>query len=196
MPKIRVLYQDEYFVVVDKPAGFQVHTPEHLSREGLVLQKNNVMLILRDQLQKWIYPVHRLDRATSGVLIFAFSPEIAKAFQEKFKKQEVHKKYIALVRGWTPDEQVIASPLTVRLDGGDEVAAKTQFQKISQIEFPVAIGPYLTARYSLLSVSLSTGRLHQIRRHLKRIHHPIVGDTFYGDGKHNQWWRTQTKQKI
>jgi tRNA pseudouridine65 synthase len=195
-PKLRILYQDEHLVVVDKPAGFQVHTPEHLAREGKVLARNNVMLILRDQLGKWIFPVHRLDRATSGVLLFAFSSEVASALQQKFKNREIQKRYFALVRGWTNAEQIIDSPLTTRLDGGAEVEARTEFKKLAQFELLQAIGPYPTARYSLLAISLPTGRLHQIRRHLKLIFHPVVGDTVHGDGKHNQWWRAQAKQKF
>lgn len=184
MQHLRILYQDDDIVVVDKPAGFYVHPPEEHPDASHV-----VMKILRDQIGKWIYPVHRLDRATTGVLVFALSPEMAAAMQAQFQAHTLDKTYLALVRGWTEDSAVIDSSLTRRLDGGAEVSARTDFQTLFRFEREHAMGKHTSVRYSLLEVKLHTGRLHQIRRHLKRVSHPLVGDTVHGDGKHNQLWR-------
>jgi tRNA pseudouridine65 synthase len=184
MKQLRVIYQDTDLVVVDKPAGFQVHAPEGRPEAG-----NIVLKILRNQLGQWVFPVHRLDRATSGVLVFALSPEVAGLVQKQFKAGEMGKTYLALVRGWLPDAGVIDSPLTRRLDGGTEVPACTDYETLFRFERDHPLGKHASVRYSLLKVTLHTGRLHQIRRHFKRISHPLIGDTVHGDGKHNQLWR-------
>jgi tRNA pseudouridine65 synthase len=184
MQKLRILYRDTDLVVVDKPAGFQVHAPDDRPNA-----KNVVMKMLRDQIQQWVYPVHRLDQATTGVLVFALSSEMASAIQTQFQNQSLKKTYLALVRGWTKDSATIETPLTRRLDGGVEVEAKTEYRTLFRFERNHAIGKFSTVRYSLVEVTLHTGRLHQIRRHLKRESHPLVGDTVHGDGKHNQAWR-------
>ena len=190
MQKIRILYQDDEIVVVDKPAGYQVHTPEAMSRAGKSLVRNNVMKMVRDQIGKIVFPVHRLDRATSGVLIFALSSDSARVIQEQFKKQEVKKTYIALVRGWTDGEAVLDLPLTKRLDGGTCVEAITHYTTLFHFELPVQTQEgHLTSRYSLVRVDPKTGRLHQIRRHFRKIAHPLIGDTVHGDGKQNRVWR-------
>lgn len=184
MKQLRILYRDDDLVVVDKPAGFQVHAPEDRPNAN-----NVVMKILRNQLNQWVYPVHRLDRATSGVLVFALSPEVASQIQTQFRGREVGKTYLALVRGWTDDSGVIDTPLTRRLDGGAEVDARTDYSTLFRFERAHSLGKFSSVRYSLVEVTLHTGRLHQIRRHLKRISHPLIGDTVHGDGKHNQLWR-------
>jgi tRNA pseudouridine65 synthase len=184
MHQFKILYRDDDLVVIDKPAGFQVHAPDDRPNA------NNVVLqLLRNQINQWIYPVHRLDRATSGVLVFALSPEVATLVQEQFRAQTLGKTYLALVRGWTEDSGIIDTPLTRRLDGGAEVDAKTEYSTLFRFEREHTLGKFSSVRYSLLEVRLHTGRLHQIRRHMKRINHPLVGDTVHGDGKHNQLWR-------
>jgi tRNA pseudouridine65 synthase len=185
MQRLRIIYQDEDLVVIDKPAGFHVHAPEdHPNASNVVLQ------ILRNQIGKYLYPVHRLDRATTGVLVFALNSESAAAIQTQFRDKTAEKSYFALVRGWTEKSGIIDSPLTRRLDGGAEVDAKTDYETLFCFERNETVGKFTSARYSFIEVKLHTGRLHQIRRHLKRISHPLVGDTVHGDGKHNQLWRT------
>jgi tRNA pseudouridine65 synthase len=180
--KLRVLYEDDYLIAVDKPAGFQVHTPTRLSREGRVLKNRNVMRILREQTGKYIFPVHRLDRATSGVLLFAFESSIAGKLQQQFKDKTVEKHYLALVRGWLQGEQSIESELDGKL-------AVTQASSLFCFELPIPSHKHPTSRYTLMHLLPATGRNHQIRRHFKGLSHPLIGDTVYGDGKHNRVWR-------
>jgi len=184
MKQLRILHQDEDIVVVDKPAGFQVHVSEDHPRATHVVMKT-----LRNQLGKWVYPVHRLDRATSGVLVLALNVESARELHRQFQSREVGKTYLAWVRGWTDDEGVVESRLTKRLDGGPELEAKTEYRTLFRYERAHALGRYASVRYSLVEITPTTGRLHQIRRHLRRENHPIVGDTVHGDGPHNRLWR-------
>ena len=175
--------------MVEKPAGYQVHTPEYLLLQGKTLQRNNLVRMMRDQLGRDVSPVHRLDRATSGVLVMSLNSDVSRELQKQFHQKTVKKTYVCLVRGWTEEKGVIDSDLTVRLDGGALVEATTLYETIHRFEMPIAIGKHATSRYSLVRVNTLTGRLHQIRRHFKRISHPLVGDTVHGDGKHNQAWR-------
>ncbi len=169
-------------MVVEKPAGVQVHTPEAMSARGEVLFRNNAQRILKAQLGRWVYPVHRLDRSTSGVLLFALDPEMARDLQSLFQKKEIKKTYLALVRGWLEDDSIIDSPL-------DEKDALTHYSTLSRFEIPVSVGQHPTSRYSLMEVSPITGRFHQIRRHFKHLSHPLIGDSVYGDGRHNRIWK-------
>ncbi|GAA0815852.1 tRNA pseudouridine(65) synthase TruC [Colwellia asteriadis] len=190
-----ILYQDEYIIVIDKPSGLLVHRSmidKHETRFALQL--------VRDQIGQYVYPVHRLDKPTSGVLVMALSAEIAAKLTEQFSEKTIQKKYIALVRGYTPESDCIDYPLKEMLDKmtdkkaqQDKLAqpAVTEYKTLWQGELPIAVGRYATSRYSLLSLMPQTGRKHQLRRHMKHIFHPIVGDTTHGDGKHNTMFREQ-----
>jgi tRNA pseudouridine65 synthase len=178
MIQIRILYQDDDLIIVDKPTGIQVHPPERATPGTKVLQEHMVKN-LRLQTGKYIYPVHRLDRATSGVMVFAFSSEVAALLQGQFQNRVVEKKYVALVRGWFYREGSFV----------DDDGSETYFSLIHQFSLPEPVGKFSQARYSLVLAKPLTGKYHQIRRHLKSQSHPIVGDTVYGDGKHNQLWR-------
>jgi len=187
---LRIYFQDEHLVVIEKPSGFQIHTPVDLSMQGKVVWKNNVLVLLRKQLQKEIFTVHRLDKATSGVMLFALSSEMAREVQTLFIQKKIEKTYVCLVRGWTDDEGIIDRPLTKNLDGGTLLDSVTHFETLARYEIPHSSGGrYEKERYSLVKVQPQTGRLHQIRRHFKSISHPLVGDTIHGDGKHNRLWR-------
>jgi tRNA pseudouridine65 synthase len=177
---LRILYQDEWIVAVDKPAGFHVHPPE--DTRFSIPDHLNCLKILRDQLGRWLYPVHRLDRATSGVLLFALSSEAARELSEKLQQQGMRKTYYCVVRGWVQEKGRVEHPL-------DEKPSVTEYDPLSRMELPFAVGRYPSARYSLMEVNLLTGRMHQIRRHFAHLSHPLVGDTVYGDGKHNQAFR-------
>jgi tRNA pseudouridine65 synthase len=167
---LTVLHQDDLLVAVDKPSGMAVH-------RGWSQERHVVLTVLRDQIGRYLYPVHRLDRGTSGALVLALDPATARALQERFEAGEVRKRYLALVRGIPPEEGVIDSPVP-RAPGGPRVPAVTEFRRLGTFE-----------RYALLEVTPRTGRLHQIRRHLKHISHPIVGDVRYGKGEHNRLFR-------
>ncbi|HAR42978.1 MAG TPA: pseudouridylate synthase [Bdellovibrionales bacterium] len=184
--QLRILYQDEQLVAVDKPAGFQVHPPEN--SEYSISAATNCLAILKKQLGRYLYPVHRLDRATSGALIYAFSSEAAARIQNQFQSGAVRKSYYAVVRGWTPDEGVIESPLQAEEDPTPKTAL-TRYRTLKRVEMNIAVGKHPTSRYSLLEVRPETGRFHQIRRHFAHISHPLIGDSAHGDGKHNRVFR-------
>ena len=192
---IKIYYQDDHLLVIEKPAGFQVHTPIGYSMKGKVVRKNNVLILLRKQLEKEIFTVHRLDRATSGVMLFSFSSDFAKKLQKRFIDKEVKKTYLCLVRGWTQDSGIIDKPLTKNLEVGNLLEARTEYETLYRFELPIPLGKYEKQRYSLVKVHPITGRTHQIRRHFKSISHPLIGDTVHGDGKHNRLWREMLKNK-
>ncbi len=183
-------------VVVDKPAGLLIHPPESRTETNSRPTTPDVVRILRNQCAKRVYPVHRLDRATSGVLVMAFSPEVARLLQEQFQSKSVQKTYVALVRGYTEDRGVIDTPLTARLDGGVEKESLTHYETYYRFELPIASSKFSTSRFSIVKVSPQTGRLHQIRRHFKRISHPLIGDTVHGDGTQNRIWKELTGEKL
>jgi tRNA pseudouridine65 synthase len=179
-----LLYTDANVVVVDKPSGLLVH------RSALASDRVTVLSLLRDQFGRYVWPVHRLDRGASGVLLFALSPGDAGALIEQFRARSVQKRYWCVVRGWLGDEIEVDYPL-VEEDGGDGTpqTAVTRFRQLAAIELPVAVSRYPTTRYSLVEANPSTGRRHQIRRHLAHLRHPVIGDTVHGDGRHNRFFR-------
>ena len=188
-----ILYQDEHIVVIDKPSGLLVHRSmidKHETRFALQMT--------RDQIGQYVYPVHRLDKPTSGILVMGLSSEVAAKLSEQFAQKAITKKYIALVRGYTLDAGCIDYALKEQLDKMTDKQAQqdkpaqeavTHYKTLWHGEVPIAVGRYSTSRYSLLSLTPETGRKHQLRRHMKHIFHPIVGDTTHGDGKHNNMFR-------
>jgi tRNA pseudouridine65 synthase len=180
-----VLYEDAELVAVQKPAGLFVH------RTRLAPGDRDVLLQgLRDQRGERLYPVHRLDRATSGLVLFARSPAAQARWSRYFARREVIKTYLALVRGWLPDQGTIDHPLAA--PGHDRAAARaavTEFRSLARAELPVQVDRYANSRYSLVLLNPHTGRTHQLRRHLHHLSHPIIGDTSYGQGRHNRLFR-------
>lgn len=177
-----ILLQDEWLCAINKPPGIMVHRSKIGSDREFVLQK------LRDQLGRHVWPLHRLDRATSGVLLFALDPETAKQVGQAFMDRRIDKGYLAVVRGWTDEAGAIEHPLA-RHKGAEPRAAMTRYERLATCELPIPIGGFETARYSLVEASPATGRRHQIRRHFKHISHHLIGDTTYGDGRHNRLFR-------
>jgi len=193
--ELEILYQDEYLVAINKPSGLLVHK-SMIDRHEIYF----AMKILRDQIEQWVYPIHRLDKPTSGVLLFALDSETAKIMSEQFKAHTIEKTYIAVVRGYAPDEGVIEHALTEKLDKiADKDASKakeaqeaiTAFKKLYEVELDFAVGRYDKTRYSLVELKPKTGRKHQLRRHMKHISHHILGDTKYGRGEHNKLIRRE-----
>ncbi len=190
---LSILYQDEHIVAIDKPSGLLVHRSLIDKRETRFALQTT-----RDQIGQYVYPVHRLDKPTSGVLVMALSPEIATKLTQQFSQKQITKKYMALVRGHTSGEGIIDYALKEELDKMTDRNAQqdkpaqeaiTHYKTLWQGEIAQPVGRYPTARYSLVSLTPETGRKHQIRRHMKHIFHPIVGDTTHGDGKHNAMFR-------
>lgn len=179
---LAILHHDARLVAVDKPAGMVVHRSEWCPDGEPVLQR------LRDQIGQRLYPVHRLDRATSGVLVFALDPDAARHLADQFAAHTIDKRYVAIVRGWPDATGVIDSPLAEDPSAPSHPAV-TEYTRCECVELPIAVGRYATARYALVDVRPRTGRMHQIRRHFAHLRHPIVGDVRYGDGRHNRMWR-------
>ncbi|MGC6408813.1 tRNA pseudouridine(65) synthase TruC [Bisgaard Taxon 45] len=193
---LTILYQDAYLVAVNKPAGMLVHR-SWLDRH----ETQFVMQTLRDQIGQHVYPIHRLDRPTSGVLLFALSTEVANLLCLQFENKQVQKSYLAIVRGYVVGEGRIDYPLKVQLDKiadkfsqDDKVPqeAVTDYVGLNQVEMPYAVKKYQTTRYSLVRLIPHTGRKHQLRRHMKHLFHPILGDTQYGDLHQNRALTAQT----
>ncbi len=182
MKQLEILYRDEHFIAVDKPSGMLVHRSPFERRAAFALQTT------RDQIGQRVYPVHRLDRPTSGLLLFALSPEAAARGCLVFREKRIEKTYLAVVRGYTSPEGRIDYPLSPEKDAPRK-EAQTRYRQLATVEIPVPLGRYETTRYSLVKVRPETGRLHQIRKHFAHIFHPVVGDTVHGDGLHNRFFR-------
>lgn len=184
MTAFHILYQDEDYIAVHKPSGLLVH------RSWLSQDKVFLLQELRNQLGQHVYPIHRLDRATSGVIIFAFSSEAAALLNECFTSHQVEKTYHAFVRGWLPQhEMLIDHAIQDRETDTPYQEARTRLRESMRYEIPLPVDRYPQARYSLIEAIPLTGRRHQIRKHLKHISHPIIGDIRYGKGTHNRFFR-------
>ena len=179
-----VLYQSADFVAINKPHGLLVHrSPIAAEASEFAVQ------LLRDQLGQRVYPVHRLDRKTGGVLLFALNEGMNARMQQQFMEGEVAKTYLAIVRGYTPDEQAIDYPL--RRDDGHSGSgilqdAFTALKTLRRTEVDMPFGKHATSRYSVVELTPSTGRMHQLRRHMAHILHPIIGDRPHGCNKQNK----------
>jgi tRNA pseudouridine65 synthase len=180
-PDLPVLYRDEHLVAVHKPAGLLVHRNAHAGREPFLLQ------LLRDQIGQRVYPVHRLDRPTSGLMIMALTPEAARALARQFADRTVVKTYVAVVRGFTPEAGAIDSDLST--ESGATIPATTEFSRLHTVDLPLPVSRYATARFSQVLITPRTGRTHQIRRHFAHIRHPVIGDVLHGDGRQNRFFR-------
>jgi len=177
-----ILYEDDYLIAINKPHGLLVHrSPIAADAEEFALQ------LLRDQVGRKVYPVHRIDRKTGGILLFAFDKDTEIAMQRQFMDNAVSKKYLAMVRGHTPGEQVINYPL--RKENGTLQDAITGYTTLKRAELPVPFGAHNTSRYSLIEVIPQTGRMHQIRKHLAHVFHPIIGDRTHGCNKQNRLFK-------
>lgn len=182
-----ILALEKEFVAIRKPPGFHVHQPEfprrRVSRDVICLPN------LRAQLDQYLFPVHRIDVATEGVLVFALDKVSANSLCQQFQNGGVKKTYFAIVRGWSDDEGTIDIPL--ELDSTNvPVESVTRYKTHQRVELPFAVGKrHQTARYSLVEAWPETGRYHQVRRHFARLSHPLVGDREHGDSNHNKYFR-------
>jgi len=190
---LSILYIDDHLIAINKPAGMLVHRSKIDAREKVF-----ALQTLRDQIGEHVYSIHRLDKPTSGVLLFARNPEIAGKVAGDFASRKVRKTYVAVVRGWTPEVDTIDYPLKPIFDRMTDGRtrqpkppqnAETSFRTMATCEIPSPVGRYSSARYSLVEIEPKTGRKNQIRRHFKHIFHPIVGDRKFGDGAHNTFFK-------
>lgn len=184
---LEVLHADEAIVIVNKPPGLLVHrSPIDRHETRFAVQ------VLRDQLGRRVYPVHRLDKGTSGALAFALDPATAHSLARAFASRSVQKTYLAIVRGWLAGSGEVDHPLDAVQDEYAPVAvglpkeAVTRYRRLATVELPHRVDRYPTSRYALLELEPDTGRRHQLRRHLAHVSHPIIGDSTYGKGRHNR----------
>lgn len=181
---LEIIYQDEHLIAINKPHGLLVHQSS-IARDATEF----ALQMLRNQVGKHVSPVHRLDRKTSGILLFAFDKESEIAMHQQFMNTETDKKYLAILRGFAPDQMDIDYPLAK--ENGTMQDAFTSFRTLQKAEINVAFGKHSTSRYSLVEATPKTGRMHQLRRHFSHILHPIIGDRTHGCNKQNKFFLEQ-----
>jgi tRNA pseudouridine65 synthase len=183
--ELPLIWRDEHLVAIHKPAGWLVHRTGLDAHETRIVQPH-----LRDQLGQWVYPVHRLDKGTSGVLLLALDPETARRLSEAWVLHQMDKRYLAWVRGW-PAAQATVDHALKPDDAPDHAPAQpalTRFRRLATLSLDVPVDRYPSTRAALVLAEPLTGRRHQIRRHLKHLSHPIIGDATHGKGPVNRWW--------
>lgn len=179
---LEILFEDEDFVAINKPHGLLVH------KSSIAADTSEFALqILRDQIGKKVYPAHRLDRKTAGVLLFSLNKEMDSAIQTAFSQNLIKKEYLAVLRGHTDPEGTINYPL--KKENGTIQEALTHYQTLATTEIDLPFGKFPTSRYSLVLAKPETGRMHQLRRHFAHIFHPIIGDRPHGCNKQNKLWK-------
>lgn len=179
---LEILFEDEDFVAINKPHGLLVH------KSSIAADTSEFALqLLRDQIGKKVYPAHRLDRKTAGVLLFSLNKEMDSAIQTAFSQNLIKKEYMAVLRGHTDPEGTIDYPL--KKENGTIQEALTHYQTLATTEIDLPFGKFPTSRYSLVLAKPETGRMHQLRRHFAHIFHPIIGDRPHGCNKQNKLWK-------
>lgn len=178
---LEILYQDENYIAINKPHNLLVHrTLISEEKEAFALQ------YLKSQINQMVYPCHRIDSKTSGVLLFALNHEADVAMKKQFMNYETYKEYIAIVRGHIPEEGIIDKPLAK--ENGKLQDAYTEYKCLQKSEMDFdSTGRYPTSRYSLALFMPKTGRMHQLRRHAAHLRHYIIGDKKHGDNKQNNY---------
>jgi len=177
-----ILYQDEHLVAINKPHGLLVHRSA-IARDVEVF----ALQLLRDQIKHWVNPVHRIDRKTGGILLFALDKNVEVLMHQQFAENKVEKKYLAIVRGFTPDAEDIDYPL--RKENGTLQDAFTSYRTLRRVELAIPLGNHPSSRYSMVEAVPRTGRMHQLRKHFGHIFHPIIGDRPHGCNKQNKFFK-------
>ncbi|GAA3975825.1 pseudouridine synthase [Mucilaginibacter dorajii] len=186
---LEIIYRDEYLIAINKPHGLLVH------RSSIAADASEFALqLLRDQIGQKVNPAHRIDRKTGGILLFAFNKPVEIAMQQQFMENQVHKKYLAVVRGHTPDTEDIDYAL--RKENGTLQDAFTRYTTLKRAELDVPLGAHPTSRYSLVEAVPTTGRMHQLRKHFSHIFHPIVGDRTHGCNKQNKLFKEKWEMET
>jgi tRNA pseudouridine65 synthase len=182
-----ILWLDDALVAVHKPSGLLVHRTA-IDRH----ERRYALQLVRDQLGRAVFPVHRLDKGASGLLLFALDAAMAREVSQAFGSGRVRKQYLAIVRGWPDERGTFDRPLAPVDDDRAPPArtavrpARTHYVRRAMVELPHRVDRYPTSRYALVELEPVTGRRHQLRRHLKQVSHPIIGDSTYGKAAHNR----------
>jgi tRNA pseudouridine65 synthase len=179
-----IIFEDAYYLCINKPNNLLVHH-SHYARN---IEEESLMEILKANGYN-VFPIHRLDRKTSGVLMLAKAKEFVAPFQKMMEQNEVQKIYHALLRGHITENGIIDTP--VKNDRGNYKEALTHFRCLKHFELEIPVEPYPNARYSLVEFTPKTGRMHQLRIHANKISHPIIGDPKHGNRHHNHMFITE-----
>lgn len=181
---LEIIYQDKDLLAINKPAGLLVHK-SNIARNT----DEDAVSLLEDQIGQPVFPAHRIDRPTSGILLFALNAETANALSQQLQEKSVDKRYLALLRGFCPQEGLITKPLTSEYSSKEKSAA-SYYKKIAEFELPIPLQKFQTTRYSLVQAMPITGRTHQLRLHFAHIRHYIIDDKKHGDVKQNKHLKT------
>jgi len=184
--KIEVLFEDKYCIIVNKPNNVLIHNSYYARN----IKDPTLLNLLKEQLDLELFPVHRLDRKTSGVLVLAKQKEHVSVFQELFNSKAIKKSYLGIVRGYVEEELNITTPVK-NPDTKVYKDAATVCSPLQKIELNIAVHPYECSRYSLVKLVPKTGRMHQLRIHMNKINRPIIGDYKYGDRFHNRMFENE-----
>ncbi|WP_111707779.1 pseudouridine synthase [Lutibacter citreus] len=183
---IEILFEDDYFVIVNKPNNVLVHNSYYARN----IKEPTLLDLLKDELNQTLYPIHRLDRKTSGVIALSKKKETVAVFQELFNSNILKKEYFGIVRGYFEGNKIINTPVK-NPDTKVYKEAETHGDILNKIELKIPVHPYDFSRYSLVKLTPFTGRMHQLRIHMNKVSHPIVGDTKYGDRFHNRMFEKE-----
>ncbi len=178
---LEIIFEDSFIICVAKPNNMLVHHSHHSRNK---IEETSLLQLLKKELQADFYPIHRLDRKTSGIILLAKKKEFVAKFQELFTNNDIQKTYYGIVRGHSPLTKTIDTPVKGR-DGKVHKEALTYLQTIDKITLNIPVKPYDSSRYSLVKLLPKTGRMHQLRVHMNKISHPLIGDTKYGDKNHD-----------
>lgn len=179
-----ILYRDSHLIAINKPHGLLVHRSSIAADTSLF-----ALQLLRDQIGQQVYPAHRLDRKTGGVLLFSLDKSTDQLIQPYFADKKMDKEYLAVLRGYCPEQGTIDYPLAK--ENGTIQEAVTHYKRLATAEIDVPQGKFATSRYSYVLANPDTGRMHQLRRHFAHIIHPILGDRPHGCNKQNKLWKEQ-----
>ena len=182
-----ILYEDDFMIAVSKPNNMLVHH-SHMAINNA--DEQTLVGLLKETLDKQVFPVHRLDRKTSGIVLCAKQKEFVADFQALFASNQIQKMYYGIVRGFSPESGVIDSPVKGR-DANVHKEALTHYETLAMVTLPIAVQPFPESRYSLIKLLPKTGRMHQLRIHMNKISHPLIGDPKYGDRFHNRMFQAE-----
>lgn len=183
---VEIIFEDETIIVVNKPNNVLIHNSYYARN----IKDATILELLQEQLGFPLYPVHRLDRKTSGVLLLAKQKQNVAIFQELFNSNTIEKTYIGIVRGFIEEPKIINTPVK-NPDTQIYKDAETLCKPLQKVLLNIPVHPYETSRYSLVELKPSTGRMHQLRIHMNKISHPLVGDYKYGDRFHNRMFENK-----
>ncbi len=172
---LEVVFEDEYIICVSKPNNILVHHAYHSRNVG---DEKSLLQLLFDEFNHKFYPIHRLDRKTSGIILLAKETKYVSKFQQLFTNNQIDKTYFGIVRGHSPETKIIDSPVKGR-DGKVHKEAETHLTTVEKIVLDIPVKPYDSSRYSLVKLQPKTGRMHQLRVHMNKISHPLIGDSKY-----------------